>query len=81
MAERISRIVSSRASTALLTRVAANQPALWAVKGATTFVSIFLAERLWRDHRRGQAIAVMVMTNAVMAAVAVSNASVLRNQK
>jgi hypothetical protein len=59
-----------------------NHPAsLWAVKGGAAFASIYMAERLWRQHRRGQAIALMVATNVVMASVAVSNASILRGQK
>jgi hypothetical protein len=60
----------------------ANQPAaLWAVKGGATFVSIYVAERLWRKQHRGQAIFVMLATNGLMAAVAANNASVLRGQK
>lgn len=59
-----------------------NHPAsLWAVKGGAAVASIYMAERLWRQHRRGQAIALMVATNVVMASVAVSNASILRGQK
>jgi Domain of unknown function (DUF5658) len=59
-----------------------NHPAsLWAVKGGAAFASIYMAERLWRQHRRGQAIALMVATNVVMASVAVSNASIIRAQK
>lgn len=67
-------------SNALLSPVVGNSPALWAVKGAATFASIYAAERLWRRGHRGQAIVVMVVSNGVMAAVAASNASVLRAQ-
>jgi hypothetical protein len=48
-----------------------------AVKAAATATSIFLAERLWRQHRRGEAVAVMVISNGMMAAVAARNSSVL----
>jgi hypothetical protein len=62
----------------LMQGVAGNSAALWAVKGGTTAVSIFVAERLWRKHRRVEAIAVMVVSNGMMAAVAARNAAVLR---
>jgi hypothetical protein len=68
-------------SNTLMRRLAANPSALWAVKGGATFVSIYVAERLWRNNHRGQAVAVMVLSNGLMAAVAVNNASVLRAQK
>jgi hypothetical protein len=55
--------------------------AVWAVKGGTAFASIYVAERLWRRHRRGQAIALMVVSNSVMAAVAANNAAILRRQR
>jgi len=58
-----------------------NPAAVWAVKGGTAFASIYVAERLWRKHRRGQAIAVMVVSNGVMAAVAANNAAILRGQR
>ncbi len=57
-----------------LLRTAVDHPAtLWAVKGAAAVTSIWAAERLWRQNRRGQAIAVMVAANVVMAAVAANN--------
>jgi hypothetical protein len=68
-------------SNTFMRRLAAEPAALWAVKGGATFVSIYVAERLWRKNHRGQAIAVMVATNGLMAAVAMNNASVLRAQK
>jgi hypothetical protein len=67
---------ASEANPAL--RTLANNPgALWAVKGGTTVVSIYVAERLWRRHHRGQAIALMVASNGIMAAVAANNASIV----
>jgi hypothetical protein len=68
-------------SNTFLRGLAANPSALWAVKGGATLVSIYMAERLWRQDRRGQAVALMVITNGLMAAVALNNASVLRGQK
>jgi uncharacterized protein DUF5658 len=56
-----------------------NPAALWALKGGVSAASIAVAERLWRQHRRGASIATMVAANGVMAAVAARNASVLRN--
>jgi hypothetical protein len=58
--------------------LASNSAALWAVKGAAAGASIAVAERLWRKHRRVEAIAVMVVSNGMMAVVAARNASVLR---
>jgi hypothetical protein len=63
----------------LMHAVAGNSAALWAIKGGATAASIFFAERLWRQHRRAEAIAVMVVSNGVMAGVAARNASVLRH--
>ena len=50
---------------------------LWAVKGAAAAGSIYVAERLWRRNRRGQAIAVMILSNAVMGVVAARNVSAI----
>jgi hypothetical protein len=61
--------------------LASHPGALWAVKGGAAFISIYAAERLWRQHRRGQAIAMMAVSNGLMVAVAASNASVLRAQR
>jgi hypothetical protein len=68
-------------SNGFMSAVVNHPGSLWAVKGGAAFASIYMAERLWRQHRRGQAIALMVATNVVMASVAVSNASILRGQK
>jgi hypothetical protein len=46
------------------------------IKAATTAGSIFAAERLWRDHHRVGAIALMAVSNGMMAIVAAHNASV-----
>lgn len=62
----------------LMRSVAGSPAAIWAVKGGVTIASITVAERLWRQHRRGSAIAVMVISNGMMAVVAARNASVIR---
>ena len=57
---------------------AAGHPiAMWSIKAASTAATIYYAERLWRRHRRGQAITLLAATNAIMGAVAAHNASVL----
>jgi hypothetical protein len=68
-------------SNSLMSGLASHPGALWAAKGGAAFASIYTAERLWRQHRRRQAIALMLVSNSVMAAVAASNASVLRAQR
>jgi hypothetical protein len=65
----------------VMTGLSGNAAALWAVKGGVTVLAIFTAERLWREHRRPEAIATMIVANGVMAAVAAHNASVLRGLK
>ena len=61
--------------------VAGNPAALWAVKGGVTALSIYAAERLWRENHRVAAIAVMAVTNGMMATVAAQNARVLQGQR
>lgn len=59
-------------------RWAVDNPAtLWAIKGAAAVGSIYVAERLWKRHQRTHAVAVMVVSNAVMAAVAARNFSAI----
>jgi hypothetical protein len=59
----------------------ASQPAaFWAVKALSTVTTIYFAEQLWRQRKRGQAIATMVVANAVMGAVAARNTSVLKSR-
>jgi hypothetical protein len=48
-----------------------------ATKAAVTAGTIVVAEHLWKTHRKGQAIAMMVITNGLMSAVAVHNNAVL----
>ena len=65
----------------LMSGIAGKPIALWAVKGGVTTASIYAAERLWRQHRRAEAIAMMVAVNGVMVAVAARNVSVTRGVK
>jgi hypothetical protein len=61
-----------------LMRGLVSHPALFiGMKAGITGASIYAAERLWREHHRGAAIALIAVANGVMAAVAVNNASVL----
>ena len=60
---------------------ASNTGAMWALKAGATGVSIYAAERLWRTHRRVEAVATMIAVNGMMAAVATRNASVMRQLK
>ncbi len=68
-------------SNSIMGRLASHPAALWAAKGGAAFASIYAAERLWRQHHRGQAIAVMMVSNGIMAAVAAKNATVIRAQR
>ncbi len=65
-------------SNALMASVVKHPVSLWGAKAGTAFASIYIAERLWKQHRRGAAIAMMVASNAMMAAVASNNAKILR---
>ena len=59
-------------------RWAVDNPAtLWTIKGAAAAGSIYAAERLWKRHQRVRAVTVMVVSNAVMAAVAAKNFSAI----
>ena len=62
----------------MMKSVAQNPTTLFVAKATMTLTTIAIADTLWRSHHRGQAIAVMVVSNGLMAAVAAKNASVLR---
>ena len=51
---------------------------VWGVKAGATAGAIVASELLWRRRQRAQAIAVMVVSNAVLSLVAARNASVAR---
>lgn len=71
----------ARESNVLVGGLVDKPAAFWAVKAGSTAVSIYFAERLWREHRRAEAITVMIVTNGVMAAIAARNAAVLRSPR
>jgi hypothetical protein len=71
----------AREANPVLGGVANHAAAVWAVKAGVTTGSILMAEHLWRSHRRGQAVATMLVANGVMAAIAAHNAAVLRAQQ
>jgi len=71
----------ARESNALMSGLAGKPAAFCVIKGGVTTVSIVVAERLWRQHRRAEAIATMVISNGIMAAVAARNTRVLRAQQ
>jgi Domain of unknown function (DUF5658) len=62
----------------LLTAAVRNPAAFIALKSAIAAVSIYQAERMWRDHHRVRAIVFMAASNALMGWVAVNNHSTLR---
>jgi hypothetical protein len=64
----------------LMAGIVRRPAAFLAIKSAATVATICMAERLWRKHRRGSAVVLMVVTNGMMAVVAAHNASVLRAQ-
>jgi hypothetical protein len=73
--------IGASESNAALGALARHPAAVWAVKGATAFASIYAAERLWRQHRRGQAVMLMAISNGIMGAVAANNALVIRRER
>lgn len=59
-----------------------NHPAAFiAVKSGVTVASIYAAEHLWKSGRRAEAIAMIAVTNGLMTAVAINNASVMRRMR
>lgn len=68
-------------SNALVGGLAGRPAAFWAIKGGSTALSIYMAERLWRNHHRAEAIVTMVAANGVMAAIAARNTVVLRSTR
>ena len=68
-------------ANALVSGFASKPAAFWAIKVGSTAVSIYMAEQLWRRHRRAEAIATMVIANGVMGVIAARNTAVLRRQR
>jgi hypothetical protein len=67
----------AREANPIMSGVVATPGAFLAVKAGVTGVSIFAAERMWRQHHRAQAIAVMAVSNGFMAFVAAHNHAVV----
>jgi hypothetical protein len=64
----------------VMQNVVGNRAMFWSVKAAATAGPMMAAERLWK-HNKVAAIALMAVSNGVMAAVAAHNSSVLRQQR
>lgn len=64
-------------SNPIMGRVTKSTVGLVFVKAGVSAATIYTAERLWRNNRRGHAIAVMLLSNGLMAVVAAHNHSVL----
>jgi hypothetical protein len=58
-----------------------NRPLFIGVKAVMTAGPIFAAERMWHDHHRVGAIALMAAANGIMAAVAAHNTQVIAHQR
>ena len=65
----------------LMKPITKSPAAFIAVKAALTTASIVGAEQLWKDHHRKSAVAVMVLSNAIMVAIAAQNTSVVQRIK
>ena len=72
--------LGAKESNTLISAFADKPAAFWTMKAASTAVSIYAAECLWRNHRRVAAVAVMVASNVTMGVVAAHNASVLQSR-
>lgn len=73
--------LGARESNGLMRGAAGSPAAMWAIKGGVTAGSILMSERLWRSGRKAEAIATMVASNALMAAVGARNGAVLASQR
>jgi len=67
----------AREANPVMGGVVGNAPAFVGVKAGMTGLSIFAAERMWRQHHRMQAVLVMAASNGFMAFVAAHNAAVV----
>jgi hypothetical protein len=57
--------------------IVGSSASLWTAKAVTTASAILLSEHLWKTHHKAGAVAVMVISNGLMSAVAAHNASVV----
>lgn len=75
---RLGGVEQNRHVDSILTR----QPRMFfALKAVVTTATIVTSERLWKNGRRKEAVAVMIGSNAFMAYVAVNNAKVLHQMQ
>jgi hypothetical protein len=68
----------ARESNQIVGGLASKPVAFWAVKAGSTALTFLVAEQLWRNHHRREAVAAMIISNGLMAYVAANNASTLR---
>jgi hypothetical protein len=71
----------AREANPMMSGLAGRPAAVWAIKGGITAASIALAESMWKQHRRRRAITTMIISNALMTAVAANNTAVSRRQR
>lgn len=68
----------ARETNPLMQGVVGNTGAFVAVKAAAAVGAIYAAERLWKKNNKAAAVALMVVSNGVLAVVAANNARTLR---
>jgi hypothetical protein len=68
-------------SNAVVGGLASKPAAFWAIKAGSTALTFAVAEQLWRNHHRREAVAAMIISNGLMAYVAANNASTLRTTR
>ena len=73
--------LGAKESNKAMSGVAGSPWAMVAVKSGVTTGSILVAERLWKSGHRGQAIGMMVASNAMMVFVGAHNSRVLGSQR
>lgn len=71
----------ARESNQIVGGLASKPAAFWAVKAGSTALTFAVAEQLWRNHHRREAVAAMIISNSLMAYVAAHNASTLRTTR
>lgn len=71
----------AREGNPLMQGVVRDPTAFWALKASVTAGTIVAAERLWKNDRKGAALAVMIVSTSVVAVVAANNARMLRQQR
>jgi hypothetical protein len=71
----------AREANPVMSGVVGHPAAFVALKAGMTTMSIVAAEKMWRQGKRAQAIAVMAVSNGFMTFVAAHNASVVSGQR